>query len=174
MSATGSERPGASRDETALHAYHDGELTRWGRWRFERRLARSPELRRELEALARVRELVRASEAREPTPDLWGGIERRLPSADARRAEAESARGGLGAWLGSPLRSLGAAAAAAAAAALAFVLLSSDNPTAGVVRWMDSGGRNVMVLEGDEEVTIIWVIGLEAGPSSGGGARGLA
>lgn len=171
MSATGSERPGASRDERALHAYHDGELTRWGRWRFERRLARSRELRRELEALVRVRELVRASEAREPTPDLWGAIEQRLPAADALRAEAERAGGGLRAWLGSPLRSLGAAAAAAAAAALAFVLLSGDNPPAGVVRWMDSGGKSVMVLEGGEGVTIIWVLGEFSQPLSKGDVR---
>ena len=31
-----------------LHAYHDGELRGFARWRFERRLFRSAELRREL------------------------------------------------------------------------------------------------------------------------------
>jgi anti-sigma-K factor RskA len=171
MSATGSERIGASRDERALLAYHDGELRGWGRWRFERRLARSPELRRELAVLARLGELVRESEAQAPAPDLWEAIEQRLPAADARRAEAERAGGGLGAWLGSRLRPLGAVAAAAAAAALAFVLLSGDNPTGGVVRWMDSGGKSVMVLEGGEGVTIIWVLGEFSQPLSEGDVR---
>ena len=182
MSASGAGKIAAGRDELALHAYHDGELRGLGRWRFERRLARSPALRRELEALTRVRELVRESEELSAAPDLWGAIEQRLPAADARRAEAEAARadGGLLAPLGWLVRPLGAAAAAAAAAALAFVLLSGDNPTGGVIRWMDSGGRSVMVLEGDEEVTIIWVIGLvdlmdpEAGSAPGGGERELA
>jgi len=174
MSSTGAERTRASRVERALHAYHDGELKGWGRWRFERRLARSPELRRELEVLARMRELVRESQSQAPAPDLWGAIEQRLPAVDARRVEAERAGGGLAAWLGSRLRPIGAAAAAAAAAALAIVLLSGDNPTEGVVRWIDGGGRSVMVLEGDEEVTIIWVIGSATESLSRGGVRGLA
>ena len=39
-----------------LHAYHDGELSGFARWRFERRLRRSPELQRELAALTRIGE----------------------------------------------------------------------------------------------------------------------
>ena len=56
--------------ERALHAYHDGELRGFARWRFERRLARSPELRRELEALALMRELVREGESQLPTSSM--------------------------------------------------------------------------------------------------------
>jgi anti-sigma factor RsiW len=167
MSVTSSER--------ALHAYHDGELRGFARWRFERRLSSSPELRRELEALALMRELVREGESRVTTPDLWEGISQRLPRAEGARParigdrEAREARGGSGplAWL---VRPLGAAAVAAAAAALVFALISGDNATPGVVRWIDSGDRNVMVLEGDEEVTIIWVLGDASTPPRQGGA----
>ena len=45
---------------------------------------------------------------------------------------------------------------------------------AGVVRWMDSRGRSVMVLEEDEqnEVTIIWL--LDGGPAAGAAGDGRA
>lgn len=166
MSVTSSER--------ALHAYHDGELRGFARWRFERRLARSPELRRELEALALMRELVREGESRVPTPDLWEGISQRLPPAEGARSarigdrETRERRGGFGplAWLVRPL----GAAAVVAAVALVFALVSSDNAAPGVVRWIDSGDRSVMVLEGDEEVTIIWVLGDASTPPRQGGA----
>jgi len=161
--------------ERALHAYHDGELRGFARWRFERRLARSPELRRELEALALMRELVREGESRVPTPDLWEGISRRLPPEEGARParigdrEAREGRGGFAplAWLVRPL----GAAAVVVAVALVFALNSGDNAAPGVVRWIDSGDRNVMVLEGDEEVTIIWVLGEASTPSRQGGAR---
>ena len=49
--------------ERTLQAFHDGELSRLARWRFERRLVRSAELRSELQALESVSELVRAGAA---------------------------------------------------------------------------------------------------------------
>jgi anti-sigma factor RsiW len=149
--------------EKALHAYHDGELRGLARWRFERRLARSPALRRELQALALMRELVREGEATAPAPDLWEGIARRLPAEPGRGRGWVPAAG----WW---LRPLGAVAVAAAVAALVFVVVSGDNAAPGVVRWIDSGDRNVVVLEGDEDVTIIWVLGGDAAapPSEGG------
>ncbi len=164
-----------TRSDRALHAYHDGELRGFARWRFERRLARFPELRRELEALALMRELVREGESRVPTPDLWEGISRRLPPAEGARParigdrETRERRGGFAplAWL---VRPLGAAAVVAAAAALVFALISGDNAAPGVVRWIDSGDRSVMVLEGDEDVTIIWVLGDASTPPRHGGA----
>jgi hypothetical protein len=64
------------------------------------------------------------------------------------------------------------AMAVAAAAALVFVLVSGDNAAPGVVRWIDSGERNVVVLEGDEDVTIIWVLGADAAASPGEGGSG--
>ena len=52
MNSTPAEEIG--RDQRDLNAYHDGELSRLRRWIFERRLARSPGLRAELEALKRL------------------------------------------------------------------------------------------------------------------------
>ena len=163
------ERPIVERDERVLHAYHDGELRGLARWRFERRLARCPELRHELQALVRLRVLVLEVEPDAETPDLWEQIARRLPALDARRVEGElRSREPAWAWLWRPM---GAAAAAAATAALVFALWSSDNAHAGVVRWLDSGGRSVIVLEDDADVTIIWVLGDSLdGPERGGGA----
>jgi anti-sigma-K factor RskA len=144
-------------DERTLHAYYDGELGALARWRFERRLARSAALRRDLVALETLGELVRDSEPPTPRTDLWEGIAERLPAADAERVGAawRPRRPGLRAALLKPLGAV--AAAAAVAAALAFGLFSGENPPTGVVHWVDGGNRNVMVLEGEGDVTIIWV-----------------
>lgn len=151
-----------------LHAYHDGELRGLGRWRFERRLRRSPQLRRELDALARLGDRVRSAEPRAPEPDLWDRIEQRLPAVDAQRAEQrDRARAGALDWL----RPAGAVAVAAAALVAVYLgIFQGSGPQGGVVRWIDSGERNVMVLESDAEsdVTIIWVLD----PKVEGAARG--
>jgi anti-sigma-K factor RskA len=160
------------RDERRLHAYHDGELRGLARWRFERQLARSPALQKELRGLAELGLLLRERAAEAPGPELWDRIALRLPAEDARREAAASERQtarGFG-WL----PPLGAAAAALAVVALAAQqwLTAPALPQAGVVRWMDSRGRSVMVLEEDgrSEATIIWL--LDGAPVSGamGGA----
>jgi anti-sigma factor RsiW len=161
-------------DDTALQAYHDGELGFWARRRVERRLARSSELRRELAELSALGDLVREGEAPVAVPDLWEGIARGLRSVDAERAEAD--------WAGRrlPMRHRGAVgallAAGAAATALAFALLSGDTAPAGVVHWVDGGDRNVMVLDGEGDVTVIWVFDpVTTGTgASRGGWRGSA
>jgi anti-sigma-K factor RskA len=161
------------RDERRLHAYHDGELRGLARWRFERRLARSPGLQQELRGLAELGEMLRERAAEAPGPELWDRIALRLPAEDARREAAETERGAAGSfgWW----RPLGAAAAALAVAALAAQqwLTAPALPQAGVVRWMDSRGRSVMVLEEDaqNEVTIIWLLdGGPAGEAAGDGS----
>jgi anti-sigma factor RsiW len=145
-------------DRTAwlLNAYRDGELSRFARWRFERRLRRSPELQRELAALVRVGDWVRASEAEAPGADVWDAIALRLPAIDARRAESGVAeRPGFG-WLAWP----GAFASVALAAVFAYQWLAAPIPNRiGTVRWVDSGPRDVMVLEAAPDTTIVWVIG---------------
>lgn len=154
------------RDERRLHAYHDGELWGLARWRFERRLAHSPALQRELKGLSELGLLLRERAAAAPGPELWDRIALRLPAADARRDAAASERATarrIG-WL----RPLGAAAVALAVAALAaqqWLTAPAALEQAGVVRWMDSRGRSVMVLEEDKqnEVTIIWL--LDGGPA---------
>ncbi len=159
----------------ALQAYHDGELRGLARWRFERRVRRSPALRRELAALARLGDLVRESEVQGRGPDLWERIEQRLPALDARRAEAEPRLG----WLapGSWLRPLGAVAVAAAAVVAVIVGVTGEPaPQGGVVRWLDAGGRSVMLLEDDEDsgVTIIWMLEDATEGASKGGEHEVA
>jgi anti-sigma factor RsiW len=156
-----------------LSAYHDGELRGLSRWRLERRLRREPELRLELAGLARMGELVRAGQAAAP-PDLWDRIEQRLPALDARRAEAaQPTRAALAWWL----RPVGAAAVVAVALLAVYVgWFGSPAPQVGVVRWMDSEGRSVMVLEADAEagVTIIWLLEDVAEGAARGGSREVA
>jgi anti-sigma factor RsiW len=153
------------RDERRLHAYHDGELRGLARWRFERRLARSPALQRELRGLSELGLLLRERAEAAPGPDLWDRIALRLPAADAQRESAASER--VTPWWVGWLRPLGAAAAALAVAAVVAQqwLTAPALEQAGVVRWMDSRGRSVMVLEEDaqNEVTIIWL--LDGGPA---------
>jgi anti-sigma factor RsiW len=162
----------SGRDERMLHAYHDGELSRFSRRRFERKLARSPELRRELAALARLGELVRERDAVAAGPDLWDRIALRLPGLDAQREESAASRGllpRLVPWL----RPLGAVAATALAA-LAVVVGWPTDPVdgSGVVQWVDSGGRSIVVLENDAEaVTIIWMLESSRDQASRGGVR---
>lgn len=161
-------------DEVTLQAYHDGELGAWARWRFERRLARSPELRRELAALAELTDLVRESEAAVAAPDLWPEIARRLPGVDAERAEAAWAarRPGLRERYLKPVAAL--VTAGALAAALAIALVSGETAPSGVVNWVDGGDRNVMVLDGEGDVTVIWVFDPVVEGASRGGWRGSA
>lgn len=162
----------AESDERALHAHHDGELRGFARWRFERRLARSPELQRELRSLGELAALLRERESQAPGPELWERIALRLPAADAQRAAAGAQRG-LG-WL----PPLGAAVATLAVAA--FVASQWPAPSAleraGVVRWMDSRGRSVMVLEEDEQnaTTVIWLLDGERSVGTAGGESGAS
>lgn len=150
------------RDERLLHAYRDGELGRLARWRFERRLAREPALRRELEALESMAELARGVDARAPVPDFWSRIAPDLERIDAEReAAAPGLRiPGLDAWLRPALL---ATAAAAAVVVAVFVGLRDTGAPAlgesiGVVRWIDPGARSVLVLEDEADATIIWVL----------------
>ena len=79
------------REEEALQAYHDGELGYWARWKVQRRLERSPGLRRELAELEALSGLVLESAPEVAVPDLWTGIARGLSAVDAERAAGEPA-----------------------------------------------------------------------------------
>ena len=151
-----------------LHAYHDGELGRWSRWRLERRLRRDPRLRGALERIERLGGLLREAAPAAAAPDLWDGIARRLPAA------AESAPGlGWPVWL----RPASAAAAAAVVAAVAWLAwFEGAAPSGGAVRWIDSGGRPMLVLDAGVEagVTIIWMLDGPAERAGRGFRRGTA
>jgi len=142
-----------------LSAYCDGELSGLARWRLERRLRRSPELRAELGALRALSARIREGHEPGSGPDLWDDIALRLPALDARRAEAAAPhreRGiGSWAWRGAALASLVLAAVFALRAPAPVPVEAPAK--GGVVRWLDNGGRDVMVLEASADTTIIWV-----------------
>jgi len=160
---------GAVREADALkvHAYHDGELGRFARWRFERRLERSPALRRELEAMAFLGDLAREADARDSEPDFWDAIALRLPAEDAHRGAEKSGERSRLWWIGPA-----GAVVAAGLLALALVIGSRTGDTGGVgvVRWVDGGQRSVLVLE-EESTTIIWTLDEPGADSASAGGR---
>jgi anti-sigma-K factor RskA len=148
--------------EETLQAYHDGELGFFARRRVERQIAGSPEARETLESLALVGELVRESQATGPAPDLWADIARELPARpiEAAGPVAETARPSwvdAVAWL---FRPAPAAVAAVAAAAVAIFVWSGNESATGmdVVQYLDPGDNSVMLLQGQDDATIIWVM----------------
>jgi anti-sigma factor RsiW len=172
-------RPLDRPEEELLHAYYDGELTGLARLRFERRMRSSTALQAELGALSALGELVRRTAAVGPEPDLWDDLALRLPAVDARRAEAKAGWSSRGMWgsgsLGWLLRPALLAATGAVALALGIGLLWPAPPVAGsVVRWIDAGGRDVLVIDDAPDTTIIWMLDpLVEGEAKGGG-RGMA
>ena len=62
---------------------------------------------------------------------------------------------------------------AATALALAIGLEWGDPSVSGSVRWIDSRGKPLMVLQDDRKATIIWVIEGEPGDLSGRSGRVL-
>ena len=148
-------------NEEMLHSYHDGELSGFRRWRFERQLRRSSALQAELLRFASLGDALRARDATAPAPDLWDAIAQRLPAVDARAAEVVEDAPSWPSWL-SPagwFKPIGALAATAAVAAVFYGGFWQEAPVAGgVVRWIDSGDRGVIVLDDDPEITIIWVL----------------
>jgi anti-sigma factor RsiW len=153
-----------------LQAYHDGELGGLARWRLERRLARDPSARQELLALKETGRLLREWGTEGAAPDLWEAIQLRLPALDGQRAEREKPPGAVRSrlWALSPWVGVGVAAAALA---LAIGVEWGDASIPGSVRWIDSGGKPLMVLQDDSQATIIWVIEGEPGDLSGRSGR---
>ena len=74
-------------------------------------------------------------------------------------------------WLAAYSRPLAAVAVTAALALALFLGIMEDavSPTPGIIRWLDTGGRSVMVLEDQGDATIVWLLdALEDGISEGG------
>jgi len=188
VSSIGAEEIG--REQRDLNAYHDGELSGLRRWLFERRLSRSPRLRAELEELKRLAHWVQGVGVQPPSADVWGDIALHLPAIDAQFAEQRQSRGGQRQsrgeqrqrrderrdwrgmdWLAPYSRPLAAVAVTAALALALFLGIMEDAapPTPGIIRWLDTGGRGVMVLEDQGDATIVWLLdALEDGISEGG------
>jgi hypothetical protein len=118
--------------------------------------------------MERLGALVREAAPAAAAPDLWDGIARRLPAA----ADPAPRLGGL-AWL----RPASAAAVAAAVAAVVWLSwFEAAAPPGGAVRWIDSGGRPVLVLDQgvEADVTIIWMLDGPAERAGRGVGRGAA
>jgi anti-sigma factor RsiW len=167
VNSTRAEKIGT--EQRDLHAYHDGELSGLRRWLFERRLSRSPRLRAELDELKRLAQWVQGVGAQRSSADVWDHVALRLPAIDAQLSEQRQGRAGqpqgrrerLGMdWLATYSRPLTAVAVTAALALALFLGIMEDAapPTPGVIRWLDTGGRSVMVLEEQEGATIVWLL----------------
>jgi hypothetical protein len=162
--------------DAKLQAYYDGELSRFGRFWFERRLAASADLRREFAQLQQLTQLVRGAEEAGGEPDFWPAIANELArdrNAAQREAGDTSPATSPLAWVAALLKPVGVVAVAATAV-LALVRgdgwwgssARSADP-GGVVRWIDSGTRSVMVIEDESGrgATLVWV--LDAEPEEG-------
>jgi len=176
------------REQRDLNAYHDGELSGLRRWLFERRLSRSPGLRAELEELKRLAHWVQGADPQPSSADVWDDIALRLPAIDAQlverrqnRAEQPRRRVEWRAWRGMdslavysrPLAATAVTAALALALALFLGIMEDAAPqTPGVIRWLDTGGRSVMVLEDrGDDATIVWLLDAPEDGISEGGSR---
>ncbi len=176
MSLTGAEAVG--RDQRDLNAYHDSELSGLRRWIFERRLSRSPELRAELEELRRLTLWVQGLEPQPPSVDVWDDIALRLPAIDAQPDEQRQRRSerwewrGMD-WLAAYPRPVAAVAVSFALALAIFLGIMEDAvpPTSGIIRWLDTGGRGVMVLEDQGDATIVWLLDAPEDGILEGGSR---
>lgn len=173
----------SARDVERLHRYYDGEMSWPVRQWFGFRLRRSPALRAELAAIERVAAAVEQAAAEWPqggTPDLWPAIAASLPVLDAElggarqaaepRADAGALTGPGRQW-GVGWRGLAAVAAAASVAVFVGLGMPGGHPetpgavapsvagSQGVVRYLDSRGAAVMVIEdGESDMTIVWMM----------------
>ena len=152
------------RSQRLLEAYCDDELDRlrraWCTWR----IRRSPDWRRELEAIARFSRQIQDHEEETVSEggSLWPEISLGLAAVDARvAAQAEAPAQAHPAWrrIATPL------AAGAAVFAVALWLWEAPTPTPellspvqGAVRYLDTDGQPVLLVEDPEGVTIIWMM----------------
>ena len=154
-----------------IMAYHDGELGRLRSALMRWRIGRSPELARELESCAELSRLVR-DEGDVPdiaSDSLWPAISMGLASVSSRAGSEEAvvddrpAMGalGFGFW-----RPAGAGIAVLAAVGLWFALSGNPGsvvpgyevPFRGGLRYLDTHGKPVVVVDEAEDVTIIWLM----------------
>ena len=146
-----------------LDAYHDGELRGPRRWQVRRHLDGCAACRETLAEIEPLGLLVREVAGTVATPDLWADVARRLP---VRPRTAVPRRRRFRPSFAMP--AFGAAAAAALVAALTlggpadWTGLLWTAPQA-VVHSLNTHGRPVMVLQGPDDETIIWLMDEDRG-----------
>lgn len=162
-------------ERARLYRYYDGEMSWLGASWFALRLRRSASLRAalaDLEHLTRSVKRAAVDETAAEVPELWRGIEASLSEVDtewatARERPPERARSPRAdrlrvfGWPG--LSAASAAAVLVAVLVLRFAGEGTPGPTLsagpGVVRYLDSGGAPVVVIEDDEHaMTIVWMV----------------
>lgn len=175
------------RRSRSLHAYYDGELSRFARWRMDRKLRRSPELRRELAEWTELSSCIQEVESTDTlhgTRDTWleigsalSKIDREIESSPGvdRAGPVHSSKSGVG-WNWGPL------AASCALAVLALAVLSADTEDvilrsstpatssetpSGSLRYLKTNGVSYVVARDTGDVTIIWLM------DSGGAPEGV-
>ena len=77
-------------------------------------------------------------------------------------------------WLAAYSRPVAAVAVSAALALALFLGIMEDAavPTPGIIRWLDTGGRSVLVLEDDQgDATIVWLLDAPEDGALEGGSR---
>ncbi len=171
------ERQPSEEQRLALHAYHDGELSGFARWRFERALRRSAVLQRELAELEKLSAWMQEVEQEvgsESAPDLWSEIGPALSRVDA---EVGAPRG-LGKSRARDAWSWGSLIASGAVATAVLLLLVLDNgsgipedpvvtsaeaTTRGSLRYLKTEGVSYVVSQESDDVTIIWLMDGSAG-----------
>jgi len=96
--------------------------------------------------------------------------EQRQRRAEQRQRRAE--RRGMD-WLAAYSRPLAAAGVTAALALALFLGIMEDAAptTSGIIRWLDTGGRGVMVLEDQGDATIVWLLDAPDDEILEGGSR---
>ena len=155
-----------------IHAYHDGELGRWGRWRAEGLLRSSEELREELEALRQLKGLLGEIEAATPESspaDLWPSLSPGLAGIDREAEGAGRGRIPLQLRFGMPLWQ--PVAGLVAVALVMFALIDFEAPipdsagdtgaevvATGSLRYLKTDGRAFVVSEKSGGATIIWLM----------------
>ena len=141
-----------------LDAYHDGELRGPRCWQVRRHLDRCDACRETLAGIEPLGRWLREVAGSVEPPDLWAEVERQLP---VRSQTSAPPRRRLRPAFAMP--ALGAAVAATLVAALTlgdsadWANLFGPAPET-VVRSLNTHGRPVMVLNGPDDETIIWLI----------------
>jgi anti-sigma factor RsiW len=145
-----------------LDAYHDGELGRLRRLRVRRHLDRCDACRDELASLdgigAWVRDALDGDGAHAPAPDLWSDIRWQIAARRGQGAPAAPRRRPLGGRFGLPALGAGVVAAGIATTFLLGPPQLLDSAARTVVRSLNTHGRPVMVFDGPDDATIIWLM----------------
>jgi anti-sigma factor RsiW len=151
-----------------LDAYFDGELRGLRRWQVRRHLGGCTACSERLAEMEPLGVWIREAVGTASSPDLWGALEQRLPLRVSAPAAARPRR------LLRPIFAMPALGATLAAALVAMLTLGGpadwpllvDATPQTIVRSLNTHGRPVMVLDGPDDATIIWLMEEDRGDAA--------